>query len=266
MKLPVEYKSAFRREGVLHELSAIADQELTTKAKADASTSNAPTPEEGSAPPLPSGSLLRRSGPYIADSQDSTILRARVIRFKHLSGGGDDGAETDNGELDTLRAAAKRLATPEIDLKSAKDALRTIADLFGRQASSMSSFEMLKSGLVQELLAFASDETRYSKCAVPSWFSYARRPSVVPLKVRQRLIFEALTSRPPSANTPQPHHSPFAVVVKRLQESLTRMETFEVVTVSPSGDGAFCSRQICAVSLTNFHTTDSHHYSHGNCV
>jgi len=66
-----------------------------------------------------------------------------VIRFKHLSGGSDDGTETDNDELDALKTAAKWLATPEIDLKSAKDALRTIADLFGRQTSSMSSFEML---------------------------------------------------------------------------------------------------------------------------
>jgi hypothetical protein len=52
-----------------------------------------------------------------------------VIRFKHLSGGSDDGAETYNDELDALKTAAKRLANPEIDLKSAKDVLRTIADL-----------------------------------------------------------------------------------------------------------------------------------------
>ena len=166
IKLPVEYKFAFRREGVLHELSTIADQELSTKAKADTSRSSAPTPEEGSAPPMPSGGLLRRSGQYIADSQDSAILRARVIRFRHLSGSSDDGAETDNDELDALKSAAKHLSTPELDLKSAKEALRTIADLFGRQDSSMSSFEMLKSGLVGEFLAFASDETRYSKCRV----------------------------------------------------------------------------------------------------
>ena len=31
--------------------------------------------------------------------------------------------------------------------------------------------------------------------------------------------------------------SPFATLVKRLQESLTRIETFEVVTVTPAGDG-----------------------------
>jgi E3 ubiquitin-protein ligase TRIP12 len=244
MKLPVEYKSAFRREGVLHELSAITDQELSTKTKADASTSNAPTPEEGSGPPIPSGGLLRRSGQYIADSQDSTILRARVIRFRHLPSSSDDGAETDNDELNALKSAAKRLSAPELDLKSAKEALRTIAALFGRQDSSMSSFEMLKSGLVGELLAFASDETRYSKCSDISGDSYAEHFSAVPLRVRQRLIFEALTSRPPSVNASQPSNSSFVTVVKRLQESLTRMENFEVVTVSPSGDGAFYTGQI----------------------
>ena len=100
MKLPVEYTSVFRRERVRHELSAITNQELTAKAKADASTSGAPTPK-GSAP-----SLLRHSGPYIADSQDRTILWARIVRFKHLSGGGDDGAETDSDELDAPRTAA----------------------------------------------------------------------------------------------------------------------------------------------------------------
>jgi hypothetical protein len=55
-------------------------------------------------------------------------------------------------------SAAVLLSTANLDLKSAKEALRTIANLFGRQGSSMSSFEMLKSGLVEELLVFASDD------------------------------------------------------------------------------------------------------------
>jgi hypothetical protein len=61
---------------------------------------------------MPSGGLPR-SGQYIADSHDGTILWARVIRFKHLSGSGDDGGETDNDKLDALRNAAKRLAAPD---------------------------------------------------------------------------------------------------------------------------------------------------------
>jgi E3 ubiquitin-protein ligase TRIP12 len=35
--------------------------------------------------------------------------------------------------------------------------------------------------------------------------------------------------------------SPLAVLLKRLQESFTRMESFEVVTVSPGGDGTSVS-------------------------
>ncbi len=60
---------------------------------------------------MPPGGL-RRSGQYIADSHDGTILRAHVIRFEHLSGSGDDGGETDNNELDALRNAAKRRDRP----------------------------------------------------------------------------------------------------------------------------------------------------------
>ncbi|SRR6266852_6509561 len=113
----------------------------------------------------------------------------------------------------------------EIDLKSTKEALRTIADLFGHPVSSMSSFEMLKSGLVQELLVFAADEKRYSECTCVLGSSCATYSSAVPLKVRQRLIFEALMSRSSFGSVPQPSNPPFAIVVKRLQESLTRMET-----------------------------------------
>lgn len=35
-----------------------------------------------------------------------------------------------------------------------------------------------------------------------------------------------------------PGQTPFATLVKKLQESLTRMESFDVVTVAQSSDGA----------------------------
>lgn len=59
----------------------------------------------------------------------------------------------------------------------------------------------------------------------------------VPLKVRQRLILDVLSSRTTSGASTPGVNSALSVLVKRLQESLTRMESFEVVTVSPSGDG-----------------------------
>jgi hypothetical protein len=89
----------------------------------------------------------------------------------------------------------------------------------------MSSFEMLKSGFVQELLAFAADEKRYSECTCVLGSSCAKYSSAVPLKVRQCLIFEALTFWSSFGSVPQPSNPPFAIVVKRLQESLTWMST-----------------------------------------
>lgn len=172
-KLPVEYKSAFRREGVIHEILSIADQELSTaatKVKTEpTSSSNTPAPDDGSgsspapAPPT-SSSLLRRAGHYLAESQDTTILRARVIRFKYLtSGPSEEGNNVDGSdELEALKDASKKLASPNLEPKVAKEALKIIADSFGRQDSSLSSFEMLQSGLVEELLTFAEDENRSS--------------------------------------------------------------------------------------------------------
>lgn len=182
IKLPVQYRSAFRREGVLHEVMSIADQDLTTKVKLEpTSASNTPAPEESESsapPPAPSAAILRRHGHlsshYAVDSQDANILRARIVRFRYLSPSSsstnpEDGNETDaNDELEALKAAAKRLAAVDLDLKGAKEALKSIANLFndggrGKGKDGISSYEMLQSGLVDELLGFAKDENRPSE-------------------------------------------------------------------------------------------------------
>ena len=51
---------------------------------------------------------------------------------------------------------------------------------------------------------------------------------------RRELFFEAFTSRKVKGANGQ---TPLAIFVKKLQESLTRMESFEVVTVAQSADG-----------------------------
>ena len=52
---------------------------------------------------------------------------------------------------------------------------------------------------------------------------------------RRELFFDAFTAKKVTAlNGAQ---TPFATFVKKLQESLTRMETFEVVTVAQNIDG-----------------------------
>jgi E3 ubiquitin-protein ligase TRIP12 len=56
----------------------------------------------------------------------------------------------------------------------------------------------------------------------------------VPLEKRQELFLEAFTSR---TKVPDSAQTPLAVFVKKLQESLTRMEPYEVVTVAQGSDG-----------------------------
>lgn len=172
-KLPTEYRNAFRREGVLHEITIIGEQDLSTKVKVEppSSSSNTPAPDDGSLPPPsipPSMSAAAmaslRSRTQYLDPQDATILRARIIKFKYLSSPSSDETDGDaDGDLGILRASSQQLAKTDLTLEAAKDALKVIAGIFGRPNSPMSSFEMLKSGVVEELLAFAIDGTRSSK-------------------------------------------------------------------------------------------------------
>lgn len=53
------------------------------------------------------------------------------------------------------------------------------------------------------------------------------------MNVREELLMKELTA----LRGVKSQSSPLAVFVKKLQESLTRMETFEVSTVSSSSDG-----------------------------
>lgn len=52
---------------------------------------------------------------------------------------------------------------------------------------------------------------------------------------RREIFFEAFTSRKITGTSGM--QTPLAIFVKKLQESLTRMEQFEVVTVAQSADG-----------------------------
>ena len=54
---------------------------------------------------------------------------------------------------------------------------------------------------------------------------------------RQQLLLEMFIERPIAGSTSPSSQTPFSILVKKLQESLTRMESFEVVTVSQGIDG-----------------------------
>lgn len=212
-KLPAEYRPVLRREGVFHEMESLAARTLTSIKSKDSDGTivadhvNIPIHVSSTIPGY------KKLHSLSLEPEDAITLRARVIRFKY-SLGQEEGDE-DNA-FDELRRLVDRLAVPDMGESAMVSALRDIADHFTSH-SSVSSFELLQSGAVDGLLRFATDATR----------------STVTTKRRQELLFDAF-SRIPRGGTVT--HSPLAVLVKKLQESLTRMEDFDVVTVSQGTD------------------------------
>jgi hypothetical protein len=68
-----------------------------------------------------------------------------------------------------------------------------------------------------------------------NYFGLLAKVYLVDIERRKDLFLEAFSARSGYA-TPS-SQTPLAVLVKRLQESLTRMESFDVVTTSPGSDG-----------------------------
>ncbi|KAF7308097.1 Ubiquitin fusion degradation protein 4 [Mycena kentingensis (nom. inval.)] len=145
------------------------------------------------------------------EPEDAITLRARVIQFKHLS---EDETGDGDASFGSLQQLVDRLAHDGTE-KEATEALYELAELFGAPHSSVSSFELLQSGVVDGLLQFTTDPGRK-----------------LSLLKRKELLLDAFVGRRSKTGT----NSPFATFVKKLQESVTRMESFEVVTVTPGID------------------------------
>ena len=87
-------------------------------------------------------------------------MRARVIQFKHLT---DKDDVDEDGAFQSLRAVVDRLSAKNASDQGYSQALWELADLFSSPHTSVSSFELLKSGVVDSLLQFATDEDRSGK-------------------------------------------------------------------------------------------------------
>ncbi|PCH36373.1 hypothetical protein WOLCODRAFT_28515 [Wolfiporia cocos MD-104 SS10] len=223
-KVPGEYKPVFRREGVLHEVESLAARPLiSSKAKEkeknkgkDASEAPVLPPEM----PMPIAAMTaslpgyKKLSSLSVDPDDIITLRSRVIQFKYLN-------NNDEGSSDDLFATLRRLVDQTVDRgateKDMMASLHEIAGLFASPHTSVSSFELLQSGLVEGLLRFTTED---------GW--------TVSVARRQEIFFTSFTTR--RGKVPPGSPSPLATFVKKLQESLTRMESFEVVTVAQSSD------------------------------
>jgi len=165
-KVPALYKPAFRREGVFHEVEVLAERPIASaKSKEkDKESSEASASESGSVPPAPPVSAtipgFKKLTSLSLEPEDAITLRARVIQFKHLSN--DSGVE-EGIAFEALRDLVSRISALNASEKELLDALRELAELFASPHTSVSSFELLQSGVVDGLLQFATDQDRTRK-------------------------------------------------------------------------------------------------------
>ncbi|KAG7439758.1 uncharacterized protein BT62DRAFT_998118 [Guyanagaster necrorhizus] len=221
-KVPSLYMPTFKREGVYHEIEGLATRTVISskikdkgdKDKESSETSTPPDMSSAATTPAPTIPGFKKLTSLSMDPDDAITLRARVIKFKHLSG--DDQGDSDVG-FDTLRRLVERISSRTSSEKELTEALWELADLFSSPHTSVSSFELLQSGVVDTLLSFATETE-----------------GLVSLARRKELLLDALVNR--RAKHLSSSQTPFTIFVKKLQESLTRMESFDVVTVAQSSD------------------------------
>ena len=91
------------------------------------------------------------------EPDDAITLRARVIRFKYLA---TDSSSGSDDVFATLRRLVERITDAAASEKDLAIALGELATLFGSQHTSVSSFELLQSGVIDGLLQFFADPER----------------------------------------------------------------------------------------------------------
>ncbi|KAF8637626.1 hypothetical protein AX17_002695 [Amanita inopinata Kibby_2008] len=219
VKLPQLYRPAFRREGVFHEIESLAARVLSQSSKSkDREKDTASAPDSGTITPAPlipaSIPGYRKLSSLSLEPEDAITLRARVIQFRYLKA---DDEKEEGDAFEALRHLVERISLQDVTEKELSEALRELADLFASPHTSVSSFELMQSGVVDGLLRLAMDQGR-----------------AVTINKRKELLFSAFASRRAKHLSSNP--TPFSTLVKKLQESLTKMENFDVVTVAQNMD------------------------------
>jgi E3 ubiquitin-protein ligase TRIP12 len=229
VKLPQVYHASFHREGVVYEVEQLAAQEPQPKPPAVKvePVEAASTAEEDAKPVIVMEPVKLKVPPTPADLHDANIHRARMLGAKRTfetEDGGDEAAVA----MQRLEQLVAALVDEDADEAQHRETLRTIATLFQDADKALSSFELLKSGLVDGLLTFVTMDGKGESSTVPILTSVSQDS-------RRALLFEAFSAGP--SGSP----SPLTMLVKRLHESLSRLEVFEVETVKAGREGIFSS-------------------------
>ena len=122
----------------------------------------------------PSSPAKRPSAPV--DPQDANILRARVMKLKAVAEAGDsDGDDEAAKALENMRSLVTAMNDEDASIPVLREIVTKLAKLFGDETRSVSSFELLKSGLVDGLLECATTNGKGESrlllfLSVPSFF------------------------------------------------------------------------------------------------
>ncbi|ORX37302.1 hypothetical protein BD324DRAFT_642187 [Kockovaella imperatae] len=167
----------------------------------------------------------RRASGTTVDPEDANIMRARVILAKKIFDADGDSKNAASAVLEELRTLIEGLCRPGSSDGDLRDGLKVLACKLSGSGEALSSFELLKGGLVDGLLDFADIE------------------GAVPSHDRRAMFFDVFSDT--SISSPPP----LAVLVKLLHESLGRLENFEVETafngsIDNSRPAAACSRMM----------------------
>jgi len=157
-KAPSLYKPAFRREGVFHEVELLSDRNSTIAGTKEKEGSD--STEDG---PSSNSSIISgfKKSSMTLDPDDAITSRAKVIQFRYLSEKEDPEHD---GAFQNLCCLVQKISTPQSSDREYSEALCELANLFASPHTSVSSFELLQSGVVDGLLQFATDENRVGRC------------------------------------------------------------------------------------------------------
>lgn len=154
-------------------------------------------------------------GPTAADAQDANIWRARILRdtFARQTANANGGADHAVKALDNIKSLVKALNEAATDSsEAAARILNEVTNLFSKPDEPISSFELLRSGLVDGLYSFATGNS-----------------DVLPNPVRRGLLVKALMTPDGAGNARG------SAMIRRLQESLSRLENLDIVMTLNSG-------------------------------
>jgi hypothetical protein len=92
----------------------------------------------------------------------------------------------------------------------------------------VASWMVYFSSLLMKIVQVGESQTRFSLILKEIYFT-------VSIQRRKEILLEAFAGR--KVKGLHPSQTPFATLVKKLQESLTRMESFDVITDAQNSDG-----------------------------